>query len=71
MSDTTEYADAWGEDEQDSPAQNAVTAAAKKAATDAHAEYVSAFDGEPEKQVDDSEDEKAIDKAKAKKAESK
>lgn len=44
MADTAnEYADAWHEGEQDKPVQNAVAAAAKKAAVSAQDEYITAY----------------------------
>ena len=44
MADTAnEYADAWQEGEENHPAQNAVAAAAKRAASDAQAEYITAY----------------------------
>ena len=44
MADTAnEYAEAWSEGETDQPAQNAVAAAAKKAATTAQDEYITAY----------------------------
>lgn len=44
MADTTnEYADAWVEGETDHPVENAVAAAAKKAAATAKDEYITAY----------------------------
>lgn len=44
MADTAnEYADAWVEGETDHPVENAVAAAAKKAAATAQDEYITAY----------------------------
>jgi hypothetical protein len=44
MADTTnEYSDAWVEGEEGHPAENAVAAAAKKAAVTAQDEYITAY----------------------------
>jgi hypothetical protein len=44
MADTAnEYADAWVEGEADHPVENAVSAAAKKAAATAKDEYITAY----------------------------
>jgi hypothetical protein len=67
--DKTAYADAWTEGEEDAPAQNAVAAAAKKAAATDKDAYITAYadleDGKAAK-GEDVKDKDVKDKAKAK-----
>lgn len=58
MADNTEYAEAWAE--EDSPAENAVMAAAKKVATAEKSAYITAYDDLEDGQSKNAEDVKGV-----------